>query len=224
MAVLDLRTGRRYGFHPHRQELTASIVKVEILEALLHRPQPLTDEEQSDASAMIERSDNEAADRLWADAGGAAGLRRFGRRAGLTDTEPGGGDGPGYHWGLTLTTPSDQLRLLGLLVEPNKLLDRQDRWYLLRLMRHVATDQRWGTSAGTGTARVALKNGWLPLRDETTDWQINSIGSVAGRHDGRYLIAVMTTGSPTMDYGVATTDGIARRVAAQLLGSPRNRR
>lgn len=219
VAVVDLHTGRQYGFHAGRQELTASIVKVEILEALLRRAAPLTTAQRDDARTMIERSDNAAADRLWHEAGGKAGLRRFGRRARLVATDPAGGRGPGYPWGLTLTPPSDQLRLLGLLVHRNRLLTRHDRNYVLRLMRHVVAEQQWGVSAGTGSARVALKDGWLPLRDGSADWQINSVGIVTGRHGAGYVIAVLTTGSPTMEYGVATVEGVARRVAGRLVGT-----
>lgn len=216
VAVLDERTGREYAVHPRRQQLTASIVKVEILEALLHREGALSRGERVEAQAMIERSDNDAAQALWQRVGAAAGLSRFGRIAGLKHTEPAAGHGPGYPWGLTLTTPTDQLRLLGLLVTRNPVLTRPQRTVVLRLMRHVSADQRWGVSAGAGASTVALKDGWLPLREGTTDWQINSIGAVYAGRRCRYLIAVITVGSATMDDGVATVEGVSRRVARDL--------
>jgi hypothetical protein len=74
-------------------------------------------------------------------------------------------------------------------------------------MRNVIPFDHWGVSGGLGpTAVVALKNGWLPL--EGGDWQVNSIGQVvgSGRH---YLIAVMTNGDPTEDFGIATIERIS---------------
>ena len=62
---------------------------------------------------------------------------------------------------------------------------------------------------------MALKNGWLPLNDADTDWQINSVGWVSG--DGRdYLIAMLSTGSPTEQYGIDTVSGLSSRVWAAL--------
>ena len=63
-------------------------------------------------------------------------------------------------------------------------------------MENVTPDQRWGVSGGVPAGvTVALKNGWLPLDDANTDWQVNSVGWVSG--DGRdYLIAVLQHGQP----------------------------
>ena len=48
-------------------------------------------------------------------------------------------------------------------------------------MENVAPDQRWGVSGGVPAGvTVALKNGWLPLNDANTDWQVNSVGWVSG--------------------------------------------
>ena len=60
---------------------------------------------------------------------------------------------------------------------------------------------------------VALKNGWVPLPDSL--WQIDSIGWING--DGRdYLIAVLTDGNPTEDYGIATIDALSSLVWTAL--------
>jgi hypothetical protein len=128
----------------------------------------------------------------------------------LVATRPAAGTGPGYVWGLTLTTPADQLRSLRLLMTPNPILTVRDRAFVLRLMRHVEVGQRWGINAGTSArAIVAIKDGWLWLRPG--DWQINSAGYVRAPHH-RYLIVVMDTESPTMTYGVRTIQQISRIV------------
>ena len=62
---------------------------------------------------------------------------------------------------------------------------------------------------------VALKNGWLPLNDAGTDWQVNSVGWVSGL--GRdYLIAVLSTGNPTEQYGIDTIDQLSGAVWREL--------
>jgi hypothetical protein len=80
-----------------------------------------------------------------------------------------------------------------------------DREFALRLMENVAPSQRWGVSGGVpAQVTVALKNGWLPLGPDGTDWQINSVGWVCGL--GRdYLMAVLSTGNPTEADGIDTT-------------------
>jgi beta-lactamase class A len=68
-----------------------------------------------------------------------------------------------------------------------------------------------GVSGGVpAQVTAALKNGWLPLKGTDSDWQINSIGLVSG--GGRtYLMAVLTTGNPTQQYGIDTIDQLAAK-------------
>src|SRR5437763_631014 len=58
-ALLDLRTGQRWLYHPRRRFDTGSVVKVQILGALLHRAQVqhrgLTSWERINAVPMIEQ-------------------------------------------------------------------------------------------------------------------------------------------------------------------------
>ena len=80
-------------------------------------------------------------------------------------------------WGLTTTVPADQITLLKKLIEPGALLTTAERGYALSLLEHIAPSQRWGVSRSVPAGvTVALKNGWLPLNDAGTDWQINSMG------------------------------------------------
>jgi len=211
VAVADLTTGRQYAYRRHARQVAASIVKVEILEALLHRrPAGLSPRLSDLAHRMIEHSDNAAAQSLYERIGSARGLRAFGRLVGLRETAPEAGDAPGYAWGRTLTTPADQLRLLALLVRDNAVLSHGDRLFALRLMRHVESAQRWGVTSGTGNSVVAVKNGWLALRG-WAGWQINSIGYVQGT--ARYLIAIESRGADTMAAGVRFADRVSSLVA-----------
>jgi hypothetical protein len=217
-AVYDLGTGRTWHLGQGRPQAEASVVKLDVLETLLsERGQGdgtgLSASEQTLAEQMIEDSDNDAATSLWYAAGGAAGLRSFNARAGLTHTAPSscvvcpGFAWPG--WGLTTTTPDDQIALLRQLVTPGSLLTTAARDYAVSLMRDVTPSQRWGVSGGVpAQVTVALKNGWLPLRGAGSDWQINSVGWVSG--GGRnYLMAVLATGNPSEQYGIDTIDQLA---------------
>jgi hypothetical protein len=220
-AVYDLHTGRSWDLGQGPPQAEASIVKLDVLETLLaERAQGdgtgLSASDRTLAGRMIEDSDNDAATSLWYAVGGAARIRSFNARAGLTHTAPSscvvcpGFAWPG--WGLTTTTPDDQIALLRHLVTPSLILPRAAREYALSLMEDVTPSQRWGVSGGVpAQVTVALKNGWLPLHGTGSDWQINSVGWISG--GGRnYLMAVLSTGNPSEQYGIDTIDALAATV------------
>ena len=217
-AVFDLRTGQTWTLGQGRPQAEASVVKLDVLETLLagRGSSGLSAADQELAGEMIEDSDNDAATSLWYQVGGASGIRSFNTTAGLADTAPSSCvNCPGFPWpgwGLSTTTPSDQLTLLRALVQPNSLLTGTERSYALSLMENVTPDQRWGVSGGVpAQATVALKNGWLPLDSAGRDWQINSVGWISGR--GRdYLMAVLSTGDPSEQYGIDTISQLAAMV------------
>ena len=213
-AVYDVSTNTTFLFHPGDREQTASIVKADILATLLAQAQAqgttLDADERAVATGMIEESDNDDATTLWDDEGGPGAVAAFDARIGMTQTTP------NLAWGLTETTPRDQLRLLRHIALTNDVLHYQSRAYELYLMEHVISFDYWGVSAGPsrGTT-VALKNGWLPLNDDNTDWQINSEGWVSG--GGRdYLISVLSTGNPTEQYGIDTINELSTLVWTAL--------
>ncbi len=212
-AVDDVTTGQIFLYRAGVRQDTASIIKVSILATILHQAQlagrQLTEEEQEAAAGMIEDSDDADATALWNAAGKASGVGAFIKLAGLTQTtfDPGGA------WGLTLTTPLDQVRLLKVFAGPNGLLTPPSREYALSLMSNVIPLDYWGISSGTRDGvLIALKNGWLPW---TSQWQVNSIGIING-YGQHYLIAVMTNDNPTENYGIATISGISELVWDQL--------
>jgi hypothetical protein len=220
-AVYDLRTGQTWTLGAGRPQATGSILKVDILQTLLaRRPFGLPAADRALARSMIENSDNGAATALWNQVGRAAGLRSYNASVGLQHTTPStclvcaGFGWPG--WGLTKTTPADQLLLLRELVD-GTLLSPADRSYAVSLMEHVQPDQRWGVSAGVPPGvQVALKNAWVPLTTADTDWQINSEGWISG--DGRdFLIAVLTTGNPDEQYGIDTINTLSAMLWTEML-------
>lgn len=216
-AVLDLdgtgRTPKMYGDDTAYD--TASIIKVDILAAVLLQGQDsghaLTAKERAQAEAMIEHSDNTAANALWRRIGLAPGLQAANKRLGLTTTK----GGPGAKWGLTRTTASDQIRLLRAVFDTGaapktgsaRALSDTSRGYIRTLMGRIAPEQSWGVSAAAGS-EWALKNGWLQ-RNTTGLWDVNSVGRItAGKH--HYLVAVLSDGNTSMKDGVALVERAAR--------------
>lgn len=207
VAVLDMESGRS-ATHGRGTFGTASIVKVDILAALLLQAQDagrhLSARERSYATVMIENSDNDSASALWTAIGQADGLDSANKRFGLTDTK--GGDGG--LWGLTRTTAADQLVLLQQVFGDDSRLSEGSRAYLQGLMGNIAEDQDWGVSAVADGSRWALKNGWLP-RSTTGLWNVNSIGRVTA--DGRdCLVAALSNGNTTKAMGISLVEAAAQ--------------
>ena len=216
-AVYDVASGKEWNLGTGRPQAEASIVKLDILQTLLsryHTTLPAAD--LPVAQLMMEDSDNDAATSLWYASGGPEGIGTYNAAAGLRETtlsqcvDCEGFSWPG--WGLTTTTPDDQITLLRQLISSRSQLSASQRKYVLGLMENVTSEQRWGVSGGVPAGvTVALKNGWLPLDSANDDWQINSIGWVNG--DGRdYLIAVLSTGNPTEQAGIDLIDKLSSTV------------
>jgi beta-lactamase class A len=195
----------------------ASVIKVTIISALLlkvHGPSGLSKTQRNLAYLMITQSDNNAATALWNDAGMRA-MRRFLRRAGMQHTEL------NVAWGLTLITAQDELTLLHLLANPGTVLGKNSRNYVLGLMAHVISSERWGVPAGAPSdVTVHVKNGWLPY-PRADDWHINSIGAFTGKHIA-YQIAILTgppaSGGQGESYGIQTVQDAAEVINHQIAG------
>lgn len=219
-AVYDLSTGQQWTVGRQAPQAAASVENLGILEAVLNQRTTqrtvLSLAEQELSPPMIEQSDGDAASTLWGDVGGAKGMRAFDHKAGLAHTSPSscvrcpGFSGPG--WALTSTTPQDQVTLLRQLVQPSRVLDKNDQKYALYLLEHVASSQRWGVSGGVPAGvTVALESGGLPLNASNSDWQVNSVGWVSG--GGRnYLMSVLSTGNPSEEYGIDTLNHLSAMV------------
>ncbi|MFG1707941.1 serine hydrolase [Nonomuraea sp. M3C6] len=216
VSVRDLTTGLSFSYNRGLRTATASIVKVDIVVALLLRAQRqrrgLTAWEKRTAARAVKVSDNAAASALWAAIGGGSGLAAANRKLGLRDTTP----GPGGAWGSTTTSATDQLRLLSALTSPGSPLSAKNRRYVLGLMSDVTPSQSWGVSAaGHKGADVALKNGWLPRERDGGRWTVNSIGRVRDRGH-TYLIAVISRRHPSMGAGVKAIEHVTELVTEAL--------
>jgi beta-lactamase class A len=199
-------------YNEGRRSHSASVVKATILAALLYWRQrthtSLTSTEKSEATLMIEYSDNDAATYLWNDVGHAR-LNQFIKAATMTETELNSG---GY-WGLSEITARDELQLMRLLTEHNSVLTDSSRAYELNLMNHVVSYERWGVPAGAPSGlTVYVKNGWL---NDPVLWVINSIGAIEG-HGRDYKMAILTYDNPNEQYGINTVQAIAEAANRDL--------
>lgn len=211
-SVYDVLTGQTWTISPRSVQHTASIVKAEILAALLYDEQrdhvQMSSATQALATEMIEDSDNDAAQALYVQVGQEPGLAAFNQLVGLTATTA------NWTWGFTDTTALDQTRVVRLFAVPNRVLDAASRRFGIGLMRHVTAAQAWGISVGpTAGCAVALKNGWYPTLPEA--WQVNSIGWVLG--DGRnYVIAILTNHDESYGSGVTSVEAVSQALWRNL--------
>jgi hypothetical protein len=216
-AVTDLTTGAEASFSDNGHLFdTGSIVKLDILATLLYQHQQagttMTSSQKSNATTMIENSDNDAANDLFFAEGGVAAITAANKVFGLTGTDV------AYHWGTTTTDPAQQMILLKQVFTSDSVLTATSRAYIQGLMSKVESDQRWGVSAAAspGTSYM-LKNGWLPDSD-TGRWTVNSIGEVT--YDGHLLlIAVQTDNNSEMSIGVDFAQQIAAAAAKSLVAA-----
>ncbi|MFD7119407.1 serine hydrolase [Streptomyces sp. NPDC059883] len=190
VAVYDLAGGGEWTSGEDRTYVTASIVKVAVLAALLLRARDsgrwLTAGEERLAEAMIERSDNEAATALRAAAGGVAGLDAAHARLGMTRTSA------APAWGLTRTTARDQLTLLKAVF--------------------AGADPARSAVAGSAEPGVAdsAEPGVLDAKSGVLDSGVLDVGSgVLDARSRRYLAGLMRRVVPGQDWGVsaAAADG-----------------
>ncbi|MCW2798823.1 MAG: hypothetical protein JWQ70_295 [Aeromicrobium sp.] len=214
VAALDLTTGESVSSGTGAFD-TASIVKVDILAALLYQAEQdgrtLTTSEKALATAMIEHSDNTAATTLFNEVGGKSGLEAVNKVFGLTGTVI-GSDG---NWGLTQTTAGDQIRLLRIALGDRTVLTTSSKAYVAALMSNVEADQNFGVSAAADDSEdTALKVGYLQ-RSQTGLWDVTSIGRIeSGGHT--YLVAVLSGSNASFASGVQLVDDAAQAAVAAL--------
>jgi hypothetical protein len=211
VGAVDLASGSAVSAgETSHQFVCASIAKVDILSTLLLRSQQtgrrLTDDQRDLAIDMIEASENDAADTLYRQAGGAAGVNAANQQMGLSHTWA-----SGSRWGLTTTTVADQLQLLRQVFTDESQLSASSRHFIQSLMGSVEADQNWGVSAAADHGRFALKNGWLPRPNGL--WVINSIGRIEyGGHN--LLIVTLSESNPSMSSGIQRIQAAAVAAAA----------
>lgn len=203
ISVYDCNENKQYGYNDEIPFETASIIKVAIMMAMVSRYEKLNHEHQKLIYEMITTSDNNATTELWNELGGDQFMKDWFKKLNINHTLPGT---EGY-WGLSQTTAKDQVQLLKLIVKPNKLFSDKQREYLKDTMSKVIRSQKWGISSGWSGNEVSLKNGWSPRR--WNEWKVNSIGFVGNNGEARFIISVLSEGSPSEKYGIKTVEQIS---------------
>lgn len=205
IAIYSSKTGETYSYSnvsgQHKFH-TASTIKVAVLASVLQKNNGQLDERgQELAKNMIEHSDNDSTTSLISNyLGGTSNFQKQVNQFQMTNTHI------DYAWGMSTTTPSDQVKLLNnIFFQPSSLSD-SSRAYIKELMQNVESDQQWGISAGSDN--YAIKNGWLSQSDGK--WIINSIGYIDGPGDNNYTIAVYTDDNASMNSGEKLIKKIAR--------------
>jgi len=168
---------------------------------------------------MITWSDNDAADVLWQEAGGAIGMDQYLDEIGIAGFQL---DREGF-WGDSLASPASLAQFLAKISWDDSSVDHYTREVALELMGRVSPEQSWGITAGIqpelfSSVKVVIKNGWYPYED---GWVVNSAGVVLPSNGGQgYTIAIMTDSQPTLEYGIETIEAVASMVHQRLLGQP----
>ncbi|MGN9906750.1 serine hydrolase [Phytohabitans sp. LJ34] len=187
-----------------RRFRTASIVKVDILAALLLDDDTLTTTQRALATDMITVSDNDAASRLFRTVGGVSGLNKANAAFGMKETKANSA------WGVTTTTAADQVRLLRSITAGDSPLSGAATKFVLGLMGKVVEEQRWGVPAAApaGASGVWVKNGWVQVSADGGRWAVNSIGRIT--EDGHdWLMAVLSDHHATQEKGIEIVEQAA---------------
>lgn len=212
VVVYDITHNMTYTFQPNQKFIMASSAKVPLMVSYLSyieaQGRGPNGYEQYILSAMIENSDNNAAQVIYDTIGYDAGQQSYMRAWGITDYTP---DPNGWGWGQW--SPADMAHLLTLL-QTGKVLNSSDRALALHLMQSVESDQRFGVgdTAPVG-ATVAMKDGWVPGPDGA--WAVNTSGIVT-RGNETYIITVYTKEQDSFSSGEDIVNHVCGAVAQAL--------
>jgi beta-lactamase class A len=164
--------------------------------------------ELSELSAMIEQSDNNAAQVIYDTIGYDAGQQSYMHAWGITDYQP---NADGWGWGQW--SAGDMAHLLTLL-QQGKVLNSSDRALAFHLMQSVESDQRFGVGdTAPAKASVAMKDGWVPGPDGA--WAVNTSGIVTVGGE-TYVITVYTGEQGSYSSGVGIVNHVCGAVAQAL--------
>jgi hypothetical protein len=219
VAVFDPLNGRMYAGGHSGPVGAASLSKTLLLTIALRQAEErgasLTDDERATMAAMIEWSDNDAANSVWNMIGLDEGAQAF-----LSDNHLTGLVVPHrFDRGAISAEAPAWATFLGLLGS-GQLLTPADTAYALSLMQDVISDHRWGVLT-PGADRLSIgKNGWYLDEDDAFNWRINSAGFVdssEGPLGVAPLIVVSLTRFPGelgMGRGVDFAHGVVDAVVA----------
>jgi beta-lactamase class A len=212
-------TGCVYTLHPDLRMTTASVVKLEVMAAVLLRAQRegrgLTSWERERIEPMITESANRPTTELLQSLGGPAAMERVDADFALRHTVH---ESP--YWGLTTTSATDQVHLLRQVVAGELgPLTSAYRAEARRYLTSVVPSQRWGLSARVPAGwTVAQKNGFAG--SQCCRWRLNSVGWVERPDRTGWAVAVLSDGWAGEREGIAAVDELTGRLNAAMTDSP----
>ncbi len=205
-------TGRVLGsVSPNATNRSASITKAMVLIALTQdaRGRALTAAERELAVAMIRRSDNRAANALFARVG-AASVNAVARRGGMTSFTlvQRKQTADGFILGYSRVSAVDQARLFARIEE---LVPARHRAFAMAQLESIEGAGRFGILDAGVDAVIRSKGGWRP--EDDGGWTVNQAAQVtiAGRS---YGFAVVLGRQHTFGAGAAAIASVARAAFA----------
>lgn len=206
-ALVDDR-GRVLGASsPNATNRSASIAKAMILIALTDRAREraLTARERELAAAMIRRSDDAAANALFARVGARA-VTAVARRAAMTRfvLVRGARAEGGFVLGSSRVSAVDQARLFARI---DRLAAARHRAFAMRELENVEGAGRFGVLAAGLSAQLRSKGGWRPEQDG--GWTVNQAAQVT-IGERTYGFAVVLGAQPTFERGAAQIAAVAK--------------
>ena len=211
--VYDVTGNRYYLYNVPKQFYMASSVKVPIMLALLTQLEQQHREpnagEMALLTTMIENSDNDSAQALFDEIGGATALDNVMRQLNI-------GNFSAFEdaWGYSTVSPLAMVRLLTLLHD-GAILTAADRGLALSLMENIESDEQVGVgNTAPSGATVAMKDGWVVAPDEL--WVMNTSGIITRGHK-TYIISVYTEEDTSLEEGWQITEAVCSQAAEKLL-------
>ena len=215
VAVCEPKLGVMYTLNGDQPFILESVAKLPIMLTLLdqvtEQGRALTAGESSLLSAMITESDNDAADALFAEVGGASAIKSYLASIGI--------DGSGISatdWGDSEMSASEAARLMGMLIDGD-ILDAQHQELAMNLLEDVDSAQAWGVVDSVSYATTGVKDGWYPERD---GWVIDSVGYAVGSLDYPDYVVAVFTNQQTYFYDTVDSIHTLGQLIQEALGTP----
>ncbi|OBI55038.1 hypothetical protein [Mycobacterium sp. E787] len=211
VAVLDRKTHELVSNGNSQIIGTASVAKLFIADDLLLAESQgrtaLPPEDRQALDAMLQSSDDGAAEKFWGQGGGDAIVSQVAARYGLSSTTP-PSDG---RWWNTMSSLTDLVRYYDMLLDGSGGLPADRAMIIVNdLARSTPTGidgypQRFGIPDGLFAEPVAVKQGWMCCIG--TDWVHLSTGVIGADH--RYVMVVQSLQS--------SDDATARQTITQAV-------
>ena len=211
VAVLDRKTRELVANGNSQVVGTASVAKLFIADDLLLAESQgrttLSPADRQALDAMLQSSDDDAAEKFWDQGGGDAIIAQVATRYGLSSTIP-PSDG---RWWNTTSSLTDLIHYYDMLLDGSGGLSAERAMIIVDdLSRSTPTGvdgypQRFGIPEGLFAEPVAVKQGWMCCIG--SDWMHLSTGVVGADH--RYIMAVQSLQT--------TDDATARQTITQAV-------